>query len=77
MTRSEIINELRKYFDLDELVCSHTYAKWGERAWQFLDTDFLHALLIIRRDILQRPMYCNDYSAGLSQRGLRCMCVSW
>lgn len=73
MTREEIITELRRFFDIDELVCKHTLAKWGDKAWQFLATDYLHALLIIRRDILQRPMYCNGY--GMSQRGLRCnMC---
>lgn len=73
MTRSEIIRALRQFFDIDELVCNHTLAKWGERAWQFLATDYLHALLIIRRDILRRPMYCNGF--GKYQRGLRCnMC---
>lgn len=72
MTRSEIIRALRQFFDIDELVCNHTLAKWGDKAWQFLATDYLHALLIIRRDILRRPMYCNNYSAGWRQRGLRC-----
>ena len=62
-----------KYFQVSELVCEHTHSRWGERSWQFLDTDYLHALLIIRRDILQLPMTCN-YS-GANQRGLRCnMC---
>lgn len=73
MTRSEIIKELHKYFQISELVCEHTHSKWGERAWQFLDTDYLHALLVIRRDILQVPMTCNH--DGAYQRGLRCnMC---
>lgn len=72
-TRSEIIKELHKYFQISELVCEHTHSKWGERAWQFLDTDYLHALLVIRRDILQVPMTCNH--DGAYQRGLRCnMC---
>ena len=70
MDRSEILTEIKRFFDIDELVCKHTLAKWGERAWQFLDTDYLHTLLVIRRDILQKPMYCNSY--GLNQRGLRC-----
>lgn len=72
MTREDIINEVRKYFNIKELVCDHTYKKWGEKAWQFLDTDFLHALLIIRRDILQVPMTCNFSTS--TQRGLRCNC---
>lgn len=73
MTRDDIIKALSLYFNVEELVCSHTYKKWGERSWQFLDTDYLHALLVIRRDILQSPMTCNH--DGATQRGLRCnMC---
>ena len=73
MTREEILKEIRKYFDVDELVCDHTYNRWKEQAWEFLDTDFLHALLVIRRDIIRKPMWCNG--AGKKQRGLRCnMC---
>lgn len=73
MTRQEIITALKPFFDIDELVCDHTYKKWKEQSWQFLDTDFLHALLIIRRDILKKPMWCN--SSFKHQRGLRCnMC---
>ena len=68
--RDEIIRELSGYFQISELVCSHAHSKWGERAWQFLDTDFLECLLIIRRDILKAPMTCNH--AGANQRGLRC-----
>lgn len=75
MTRNEILSEVKKFFDIDELVCNHTLIKWGENAWQFLDTDFLHCLLIVRRDILKKPMYCNNHVGGTYQRGLRCnMC---
>lgn len=70
MTRDEIIRELHKFFQISELVCPHTHSKWGERSWQFLDTAYLHNLLVIRRDILQAPMVCN-HGAQL-QRGLRC-----
>lgn len=73
MTRQEIITAIKPYFDIDELVCDHTFRKWGEQAWQFLDTNFLHALLVVRRDILKKPMWCN--STTKKQRGLRCnMC---
>jgi len=72
MTREDIIKELAKYFSIKELVCDHTFAKWGERSWQFLDTDFMHALLVIRRDILRVPMTCNFSTSN--QRGLRCNC---
>lgn len=73
MTRDEIIRELHNFFQVSELVCYHTHSRWGERSWQFLSTDYLHNLLVIRRDILQLPMVCNH--AAADQRGLRCnMC---
>lgn len=68
--REKIIRELHDYFQISELVCPHTHSAWGERAWQFLDTDYLACLLIIRRDILKVPMVCNTKTA--TQRGLRC-----
>lgn len=70
MNREQVIRDLNKFFDVKELVCDHTYAKWGEKSWQFLATDYLHNLLVIRRDILQVPMVCNH--DGADQRGLRC-----
>lgn len=70
MTREKILQDIRKYFDVEELVCDHTYSKWGEASWQFLDTALLHNLLVIRRDIIQAPMICNH--GGAHQRGLRC-----
>ena len=73
MNREQIIRELHRFFQVRELVCSHVFSKWGERSWQFLSTDYLHNLLVIRRDILQMPMVCNN--DGAEQRGLRCnMC---
>lgn len=70
MTREEILKGVRKFFDAEELVCDHTYARFGESSWDFLDTDYLHCLLIIRRDILGKPMWCNG--SQKHQRGLRC-----
>lgn len=70
MKRETILRNVRKFFDTDELACNHTVAKWGNKAWQFLDTDYLHVLLVVRRDILKVPMWCN--SSTLHQRGLRC-----
>ncbi len=71
--RDDIIKELSQYFRISELVCNHTFSWWGESSWQFLDTLYLECLLIIRRDILRVPMYCNFSTAY--QRGLRCnMC---
>lgn len=70
MNRSFILQEIKKFFNVSELVCSHVYSRWKESSWQFLDTDYLHALLIIRRDILKAAMICNN--SNMTQRGLRC-----
>lgn len=70
MERKEILTQIKPYFDIEELVCEHVLAKFGKSAWDFLDTNFLHCLLIIRRDILKKPMWCNGNNA--KQRGLRC-----
>lgn len=75
MERTEILDEIKHFFDVDELVCNHTLARYTKKSWKFLDTMYLWCLLVIRRDILRKPMYCNNHSAGQYQRGLRCnMC---
>lgn len=68
--RNQILAEIKNYFSIEELVCKHIYEKWRNNAWQFLDTHYLHALLVIRKDILKSPMVCNHNSA--TQRGVRC-----
>lgn len=65
-----LIEELKKYFNIKELVCPHVYEKFGERAWIFLDTMALCLLLVLHRDILKVPLVCNTKT--LTQRGLRC-----
>lgn len=74
MTRREIITELKKYFDIRELVCPHCYKVWGEESWLYLSTPYLHTLLVLRTNILKVPMIMNDYLFGgkHTQRGLRC-----
>lgn len=71
MSRSEIIEKLKKYFSVKELTCNHVYNKFGENAWQFFSTELLHILLVVREDILQVPMTINN-GANFTQRGLRC-----
>lgn len=73
MKRNEIIERLNKYFIIQELVCRHTYEKFRNSSWQFLDTELLHTLLVIREKI-GRGMYVNNWDSGgsFSQRGLRC-----
>lgn len=70
LRRLTILSEIRQYFDISELVCPHILKKWKDDSWQFLDTDYLHALLVIRRDILKVPMIGNN--ALHKQRGMRC-----
>lgn len=70
MTRDDILTQVGRFFKIEELVCPHTLTKWEVKSWQFLDTQWLHCLLVIRRDILQAPMVCNHDDA--TQRGLRC-----
>lgn len=70
MTRNEIITQLRAYFDVSELVCPHTFARFGEQSWQFFDTNTLHTLLVLRSEILRVPMTINNGDS--TQRGLRC-----
>lgn len=70
MTRTEIITQLRAFFDISELVCPYTYKRFGELSWQFFDTATLHTLLVLRREILRVPMMINIGES--TQRGLRC-----
>lgn len=73
MTRNEILSEVKKYFDVRELVPIDVHSKFGDQSWNFLDTNLLHLILILRTKILKVPMVCNDYYLGgkNQQRGLR------
>lgn len=66
-------NRIKKYFDIEELVCRHVYKKFGESAWSFFDERLLETLLIIREK-LGKAIYVNNWQVGgnLTQRGLRC-----
>jgi hypothetical protein len=70
MKRNEIITELKKYFGIKELVCNHTLAAFGEKSWQFLNTELLETLLVLRRDIFK--VATNVNYGSMTQRGLRC-----
>lgn len=73
MNRKEIIEQLKYYFNIKELVCSHIYGKFGEQSWMFLSTQLLHTILALRTDILRMSMIINN--SRLHQRGMRCnMC---
>lgn len=70
MTRQEIIEKIKPYFKISELVCDHVYRTFGDKAWQFLSTNLLHTILILRTEIFKTPMMINGGAFG--QRGLRC-----
>lgn len=70
ITRLKIIGQLRAFFDVSELVCPHTFARFGEKSWQFFDTATLNTLLVLRAEILRVPMTINVGDSA--QRGLRC-----
>lgn len=65
---NEIIQNIKRYFDLPELVGREVYAKYGELAWAFLDTRLLDVILWLREG-LGVPLVCN--TSALQQRGLR------
>ncbi|MFZ4412441.1 MAG: hypothetical protein ACOYOV_05095 [Bacteroidales bacterium] len=74
MERAQIIEVLKTYFDIRELVCPDVFSAFGHKSWQFFDTQALHSLMILRLSIHKKPMTINNWhNRGIySQRGLRC-----
>lgn len=72
MNREELIKEVNKYFKLSELVCPHCIKSFGNNAWQFLSTELLSTIYILRTKVVNKPMIVNTASGSLTQRGLRC-----
>lgn len=70
MERGEIIKQLKKYFKLSELVCPHILNRFGDTAWMFLSTQILHTLLVLRTEIINKPLIINNGTK--TQRGMRC-----
>lgn len=64
----EIIQNVKRYFALTELVGHDVAAKYGDLAWAFIDPRLLEVLLWLREG-LNIPLVCN--TASLQQRGLR------
>jgi len=74
MTKKELVEEVKKYFGIKELVSEQVYKKYGEaKCWAFFDTQLLETLLVIRRDILGIPLTINNWASkgSFGQRGLR------
>lgn len=72
MNKQEILEEVKNYFNIKELVGKTVYRIYKERAWRFLDIELLHVLLTIRKNI-GKPITVNNWHIGgkFSQRGLR------
>lgn len=72
MNRSEIIAELKKYFNIHELVDKSVYDLHGESSWKFFDTEALLALLTVRKKLAKQITINTWFWGGrFSQRGLR------
>lgn len=71
MSRNNLITEIKKYFQLKELVCPHILNQYGEKAWQFLSTELLSTLYVLRTKVINRPMIINN-DTTFTQRGIRC-----
>ncbi len=67
-----IIEQLKRYFSIKELVSKDVYLKYGETAWQFFDVRLLETLLFIREK-LDLPITINNWHLGgeFQQRGFR------
>lgn len=74
MKRNDLINIVKGYFNIREIVCPHVYEKFKNNSWQFISTELLHTLYILRTKIINAPMIVNNWSSkgSYSQRGLRC-----
>lgn len=74
MTRNELIKKVKENFQLKELVCPHCVKTYGDKAWQFLSTELLSTIYVLRNEVIKKPMIINN-GTTFTQRGLRCnMC---
>lgn len=73
MKREQALTELQKYFDIRELVSRDVYARFGQTAWRFFDTELIETVVALRTQILCVPLICNNWHTGgtYTQRGLR------
>lgn len=71
MTRNELIKKVKENFQLEELVCPHCVKTYGDKAWQFLSTELLSTIYVLRNEVIKKPMIINN-GTTFTQRGLRC-----
>ncbi len=72
MSDDQILQEIKKYFCIEEFVSKAVYKKYGDKAWQFLSPRLLHTMLVVRKE-LGKSITINNWKWGgkFSQRGLR------
>jgi len=72
MEREDVIEEVKKYFKLEELVSKAVHNKYGEAAWFIFQTELLASLLLIRVG-LDKPITINTWENGgrFDERGYR------
>jgi hypothetical protein len=72
MEREELIQEVKKYFKLEELVSEAVHNKYGETAWFIFQTELLACLLLVRVGI-GKPITINTWANGgrFDERGYR------
>lgn len=70
--QNKLLNRLKDYFGIEELVDKTVYNKYGEKAWRFFDPRLIHNLWWIRTNIA-KSITVNNWSWGGSfdERGLR------
>ena len=62
------------FFDLNEVFCPEVCKKYGDFAWNFMDSKLLIVMEALRMR-LNKSIYVNDYAVHgkLTQRGFRCV----
>lgn len=72
MSRGEIIEQVKVYFKIQELVSKEVYEKYGDASWFVLQTGALVCLLLIRVGI-GKPITVNTWHKGgrYDERGYR------
>jgi len=72
MEDSKIVDKVKEYFCIEELVDKATFDKYGDKCWQFMCPRLLETLVILREG-LGKKMSINSwkYGGSQSQRGLR------
>lgn len=72
LTDAEVLNLIKKYFCVQELVSPEVFNKYGETSWQFICPRLLRTILWVRTN-LDKPLTINNWKWGgpFTQRGLR------